>query len=184
MLDVNTVEGATALPNLAVAFGVDPTLLAATLQGTYVGLRMTRVRIVPVGTSRLVTARHAVTIMVGLVGAHSGNIALNLSESAALHLASELLGTPITEMNEDCVDAVMEIGNMVAGGIKTALASTQYSMQNISLPSLVLGQSYAMAYSRGISAVSVEFELPDMPFSLMNGRFFSSTLSLLRGTGA
>lgn len=184
MLELESVvKDANVLP-ANVNFGVDPLLLAAAVQGTNVGLTMTRAKLIPVGTSRLTTARHAVTVMVGLVGAHSGNIALNMSEAAALHLASGLLGSPVTHIDEDCVDAVMELGNMVAGGIKTALASTPYAMQNISLPSLVMGQGYSMAYSRGIRSVSVEFELSDMPFSLLNSRFISSTLSLLRGTGA
>jgi len=184
MLEVESSNQSTGVLPTAVDFGVDPVLLAAAVQGTYVGLTMTRAKLLPVGTSRLTTARHAVTVMVGLVGAHSGNVALNMSETAAMYLASGLLCSPITEINEDCVDSIMEIGNMVAGGIKSSLASTQYAMQNISLPSLVLGQQYSMAYSRGIRSVSVEFELTDMPFSLMNGRFLSCTLSLLGGSGA
>lgn len=122
-----------------VDFGVEPVLLKAVLQGTQSGLTMANAELVPVGTSRLITARHAVTVMVGLAGIHSGNLALNLSETAALHLASGLLGAPVLEMNEECVDAVMELGNMVAGGIKTALVSTPYAVQSISLPSLILG---------------------------------------------
>jgi len=184
MLQVESNHAGAASVPPVVDFGVEPVLLKAVLQGTQSGLTMANAELVPVGTSRLTTARHAVTVMVGLAGIHSGNLALNLSESAALHLASGLLGAAVLEMNEECVDAVMELGNMVAGGIKTSLVSTAYAVQNISLPSLILGQSYSMAFSRGICAVSVEFELPQMPFSLMNGRFLSSTLSFLRGTGA
>jgi CheY-specific phosphatase CheX len=172
------------LRDAEVDFGVDPLLLKAVVRGMRVGLQMTRATVSPIGASRLTTARHAITVMVGLVGVHSGNIALNLSESAAKHLASGLLGSTVTEINEDCVDAIMEIGNMVAGGIKTALAETGYAMANISLPSLVLGQSYSMAYARGISAVCVEFELTDLSFSAMDARYVSTALSLLRGTGA
>lgn len=186
MFEMQTTQSSEvpSSPESEIDFGVDPTLLKAVVRGTNVGLQMTHTKIVPIGTSRLTTARHSITVMVGLVGVHSGNIALNLSEAAALHLATGLLGSPVTEINEDCVDAIMEIGNMVAGGIKTALVSTGFAMANISLPSLVLGQSYSMAYARGIQAVSVEFELQQMPFSTMNARYFSSTLSLLRGTGA
>lgn len=167
-----------------VDLGVDPTLLRAVVGGTKRGLQMTRRAATPIGTSRLTTARHAVTVMVGLVGAHSGNIALNLSEAATTHLVSGLMGADVTELNDDCIDAVMELGNMIAGGIKTALSNTGFTMSNISLPSLVIGQGYSMAYARGIQAVCVEFELSEMPFSHMNARYFSSTLSLLRGAGS
>jgi len=184
MLEVGPVTPIAPLHEDAeIELGVDRTLLRACVQGTKVGLQMTGASPTPIGTSRLTTARHEITVMVGLVGSSSGNVALNLSTAAALHLASGFLGSPITVISEDCIDAVMEIGNMVAGGIKTALASTGYAMSNISLPSLVLGQSYSMAYARGIKAVCVEFEIPEMPFSSMNARYFSSTLSLMRSAG-
>lgn len=176
-------SAAPSILDTPVDFGVDPTLLRAVVVGTKLGLQMTHRVATPIGTSRLTTARHAVTVMVGLVGQHSGNIALNLSEAATMHLVSGLMGSPVTELNDDCIDAVMELGNMVAGGIKTALANTGFSMSNISLPSLVIGQGYNMAYARGIQAVCVEFELSNMQFSQMNARYLSSTLSLLRGAG-
>lgn len=173
-----------AVADRVVDLGIDPDLLRACVHGTNVGIRMTKAELVPVGASRLVNARHAVTVMVGLVGGHSGNLALNLSEAGALHLASGLLGSKVTEIDDDCVDAVMEIGNMVAGGIKSALADTRYAMSSISLPSLILGRQYSMAYARGISVVSVEFEVLEMPFASMNARYLSTTLSLMRSAGA
>ena len=166
-----------------IDLGIDPALLRACVHGTNVGMRMTHAEVVPVGASRLVNARHAVTVMVGLVGGHSGNVALNLSEPAVLHIAGGLLGTKMTDIDEDCVDAVMEIGNMVAGGIKTALAETRYAMSSISLPSLILGRQYNMAYARGIRVVSVEFEILGMSFASMSSRYLSSSLSLMQSAG-
>jgi len=162
---------------------VDPLLLRALIQGVRTGLQMTSTPVAPVGASRLTNARHTVTVMVGLVGAHTGNLALNLSEEATLHLAGGLLAAPQHELNEDVVDAIMEVGNMVAGAIKGPLANTFYAISNISLPSLILGKSYAMVYTRGIKSVSVEFELCDMPFASMNARYFSANVSLLRSPG-
>ncbi len=184
MFEIDAVDTPAGEPEAPIDFGVDELLLRAVVRGTRIGLKMTHETPIPVGTSRLTTARHAITVMVGLVGKHSGNIALNLSEPAALHLASGLLGSPVDHVSEECIDAVMELGNMLAGGIKTTLADTIYAVSSISLPSLVLGQSYAMAYARGIRAVSVEFELAGMPFSTTNVRYFSTTLSLLRSSGA
>jgi CheY-specific phosphatase CheX len=177
------VEATKPLLTEPVDLGIDPDLLRACVHGTNLGIRMTRAALVPVGASRLTTARHGVTVMVGLVGAHSGNLALNLSEAGALYLANGLLGTSMTEVGEDCIDAVMEIGNMVAGGIKAALTETRYAMSSISLPSLIWGRQYDMAYARGISVVSVEFEIMQMSFASMSSRCLSSTLSLMRGAG-
>jgi CheY-specific phosphatase CheX len=164
--------------------GVDQTLLKAVVHGTEIGLKMTNTKLMPIGTSRIATSRHSISVMIGLVGRHSGNMALNLSEAAAVHLAGALLDRTFDTIDEDCIDAIMELGNMVGGGVKGTLHDSSFAIDKISLPSVVIGQNYAMGYSRGISVVSVEFELPQMPFSSMNARYFSTTLSLLRSSGA
>ncbi|MFZ5891883.1 MAG: chemotaxis protein CheX [Myxococcota bacterium] len=163
---------------------LDPLLLRALIQAVKSGMQMTGSPVAPVGASRLNNAHHTVTVMLGLVGAHTGNLGLNLSEEATLHLAGGLLGEPQRDLNEDVVDAVMEVGNMVAGALKAPLSGTIYSVGNISLPSLILGKSYAMVYTRGIKSVSVEFELGDMPFASMRARYFSANVSLLRSAGS
>jgi len=184
MLDLDSFSTPAYVPSLPLDMGVDPILLKAVVHGTDIGLKMTNVKLMPIGTSRITTSRHGITVMVGLVGRHSGNMALNLSEAAALHLAGALLERTFDCIDEDCVDAIMELGNMVAGGVKGTLVDSSFAIDNISLPSVVIGRNYAMGYARGISAVSVEFELPEMPFSSMNARYFSTTLSLLRTSGA
>lgn len=163
---------------------VDQLLLKALIAGTRSGLEMAGVIPEPVGASRLTQARHAITVMVGLVGKHSGNMALNLSETGMMYLAGRLLGEPMKELNEESIDAIMEVGNMIGGAIKSPLRNTGYAISHISLPSLIFGRSLSMVYARGIKTVSVEFEIPGLPFSTMNDRFFSTTISLLQGSGA
>jgi CheY-specific phosphatase CheX len=94
-----------------------------------------------------------------------------------------LLGEDIKEANEDAFDAIMEIGNMVAGSIKDALDGSSYEITAISVPALVLGASYEVYFARGITAVSVDFELTDMPFSWHRDRIMSTSVSLLRRSG-
>ncbi|HET9959114.1 MAG TPA: chemotaxis protein CheX [Polyangiaceae bacterium] len=163
---------------------LDHELLESTISGTITGLQMADVVPRPVGASCLVSARHTLSILVGMVGRHSGNMALNLSEVAVLYLAGRLLGEPQREINEDSIDAIMEIGNMVAGAIKKPLRSSGYEIEQVSLPSLIMGQSYNMVYARGIRSISVEFDLPDLPFNSMTNRFFTTSVSLLRGSGS
>lgn len=167
----------------SLQLGVDPVLLDAAIAGTCTGLEMAEIVPEPIGASRRNHSRHAVTVMVGLVGHHSGNLALNLSELVMKHMASRLLGEPVSELNESTIDAILEVGNMIAGAIKGRLLGSGYALSHISLPSLVVGQSYNMVYARGIQSVSVEFEVPGLPFDAFNERFFSTTVSLLRGTG-
>ena len=167
----------------SVLLQVDPVLLDVIIQGTNRGLEMAEVIPVPVGASRLSTARHGVSIFVGLVGRSSGNVMLNVSEAGMLYLTSRLLGEPQGDLGDNNIDAMMEIGNIVAGAMKDLLSGTDHAVREISLPSLVFGQSYATVYARGITTVSVEFELPGFPASKQWDRYFSTTISLMRRSG-
>jgi CheY-specific phosphatase CheX len=95
-----------------------------------------------------------------------------------LKLSSALIGEEVAQPNDDTFDAIMEIGNIVAGGIKEKLYGSDYEVERISVPSLVLGASYEVHYTRGLQIVSVEFELEAIPIVYHRDRFFSSTLSL------
>lgn len=161
----------------------DGTLLDVVVNCTRKGFQMTGIDPVPVGVSRLVSQRHTITVMVGLVGKASGNIALNVSEPALFHLASALLGESHTELNDDNIDALMELGNMVAGCAKELLLGTEHEVEEISLPSIIWGEGVSVMYARGIHTVSAEFELPAMPVSMSVKRFFSVGISLLRRAG-
>ena len=97
-----------------------------------------------------------------------------------LWLAGKLLFEEQDAVNEETIDAIMEVGNMVAGAIKEELVGTAFEAENISVPSLILGANYNVFYTRGIETVSVEFELEDIPVTFQRDRFFSATVSLLR----
>ena len=56
-------------------------------------------------------------------------------------------------------------------------------MEHISLPSMLLGAYYNLYYTRGMSTVSVEFELEDIPVMHHKDRFFSTSISLLQRLG-
>ncbi len=162
---------------------VDPVLLNATIMGTQGGLEMCGICPGAVGTTCFFTPRNPLSVIVGLVGKSSGTVTLNLTEAGMLHLVGKLMGDEMTQVDEDAIDGIMEIGNMVAGQVKDALVETSFEISNISLPSVIFGHGYQVLYSRGLSTCGVEFELADLPFSLMNDRFFSSTVSLLPGSG-
>lgn len=163
---------------------VDSTLLSAVITGTLGGLSMTGVDVVPVGASRFSASRHSLAVMVGLVGRSSGSVTMNMSEVGMLHLASQLMGEETKTLDEESIDAAMELGNMTAGCIKEALLGTSFDVNAISLPSLIIGSHYSVLFARGITTVSVEFELGGFPVTQSNDRLFSTTISLLRGSGA
>ncbi len=167
---------------MSLPLDIDSVLLKAVVEGTRTGLEMAGVNPPPVGASRFFSASRPIAVIVGLVGKTNGTLTINLSEKGMLHLAGQLLGEEQSEANEFVFDGIMEIGNIIAGGIKTELRGTDYEVENISVPSLVLGASYDVYYARGIKIVSVEFELDGIPLVHHKDRFFSTTVSLLQQT--
>jgi chemotaxis protein CheX len=163
---------------------IDDVLLDAVIRGTKEGLEMTGLQPPPVGASRFYTAGRPIAVMVGLVGRTNGTCSISMSERAMLHLASKLIGEVCTEIDANTVDAIGEVGNMIAGRVKECLTGTDFETANISVPSVIMGQSYSVHYARGMHVVSVDFELSDLPIADARERFFSVTLSLLRRVAA
>ncbi len=163
---------------------INETLMDAVIHGTVEGLKMTGVSPPPVGVTRFFNAPRPYSIIVGLVGKDSGSMTFNLGKRGMLYLVGKFLGETVEEVDDDSFDSVMELGNMVAGCIKDFLLGKEYEVAEISLPSLVLGASYGFYYARGIQTVSVEFELEEISVAYTEDRFFSTTISLLRGAGS
>lgn len=159
---------------------LDPILLEAVIRGTAEGLTMTGLTPPPVGASRFHTVSRPISVMVGMVGKTNGTCAISLSEKAMLHIASQLMGEERREIDVETVDAIGEVANMIAGRVKELLAGTPFEMENISVPSVIMGASYSVHFARGMHVVSVDFELADLPLTDAKDRFFSVTLSLLR----
>ena len=164
--------------------GVDEELLSALMRGTFLGLEMTETVPVIAGASRVSKSRHQFSVLVGLVGNNSGTLSVNLSRHAMLFLAGRLMGEEIRQIDEDCIDAVMEIGNMVAGGVKDTLQSSVFAIGAVSLPTLVFGDSFGVHYVRGLITASAEFELTELPSNIFDDRYITTGISLLRESGA
>ena len=159
---------------------IDQRLLECVIEGTRSGLQMAGVDPPPVGASRFYATHRDISVLVGLCGGSNGTMTLNISEKGMLYLTSKLLFEEQEGPSEENFDAICEIGNMVGGCIKEALAESDYDVENISVPSLILGANYNVFYTRGIETVSVEFELEEIPATFQRDRFFSATVSLLR----
>ena len=97
---------------------------------------------------------YEVSGVIGLSGSVSGCVVINLSREIALQLASAMLGEEFTELDEDCVDAIGEIANMIAGNAKTDFPVDDTS---ISVPSVVIGK-HKMNYPSGVPIVSIPCE--------------------------
>ena len=77
------------------------------------------------------------------------------------------------------VDATGEITNMVVGGIKSALANSKWAFLQITVPSVIVGRGYSIAYARGLEFLNVIFENDDREALLLEDRLIQVSISLL-----
>ncbi len=84
-----------------------------------------------------------ISSVVGFTGRLSGMLALHFTVDMACRMASRLLGMAVTQPDENVRDAVGELGNMLAGGLKKRLSNTD-NMFKISIPTVIAGIDYSM----------------------------------------
>ncbi len=159
---------------------IHPLLLDRVIHGTKTGLEMTGVDPLAIGASKFLKTPHKISVLVGLLGDYTGTLIFNLSERAALLLAGRLLGEDQTEFNEDTLDGIAEIGNIIAGGVKSLADGTEFAFANLSCPTVVMGASYDLYYSRGFTNVSVDFELTEISVVHQRDRLFTVSVSLMK----
>jgi chemotaxis protein CheX len=120
-----------------------------------------------------------ITGMIGVHGKVSGFITLNMTDRIAIRAVNSLLQENYTELNAQVVDATGEITNMVVGGIKSALAPTKWAFLQMTVPSVIVGQGYSIAYARGLEFLNVIFENDDKDALLLEDRLVQVSISLL-----
>ena len=83
------------------------------------------------------------TAIVGFAGRLSGLLCLHLSSAMACNIASGLLGMPVSHVDETVRDAIGEMSNMLAGGMKNHLSNID-NMFKIAIPSVIEGSEYTV----------------------------------------
>src|SRR5689334_14272687 len=96
-----------------------------------------------------------ISVVIGLSGAASGLFVMNLAEAVALALASALAGAESKSLDADCLDALMEIANMIAGAAKKRLPDGQV---NITVPTLL--ETSDVVYPAGMPMIALPFDAP------------------------
>ncbi|HWB12806.1 MAG TPA: chemotaxis protein CheX [Pirellulales bacterium] len=101
--------------------------------------------------------------VIGLSGKVTGAVVLSVSTPLAFKVVETLLGTRVSDINADVVDAVGELTNMIAGGAKTALAHLDMS---IGLPSVVTGGSHCITFASRVPPLGILFDTAWGPMTL------------------
>ena len=104
--------------------------------------------------------------LIGLSGPARGIVALSFPTSTALAIVNRLLGSDTRVVDDTVSDAIAEIVNIVAGGAKAKFRIGDGSPIDLSLPTVVRGNSYAVDYPSGSVWLEVPFESDLGPFSM------------------
>ena len=99
-----------------------------------------------------------VVSLIGLAGSWVGSGSLACSASCASKIASALLMTTYSAIDEDVLDAVAEVTNMIIGNVKTALESRLGSM-GLSTPTVIYGRNFQTRSSGNQKWTVVPFAL-------------------------
>lgn len=105
------------------------------------------------------------TSMIGLAGDLRGVLSVHCPEKTALGITGAMLGMEMGEMDEDVKDAIGEITNMVAGGLKTALLSEEKDTE-LAIPTTAIGRCIRTSGLSGATSFMVPFHTPAGDFGI------------------
>ena len=139
-----------------------------------------KVRVVGVTKIPVQLPKAPITGLIGLSGKCTGFISILIPERVATLAVSKLLMEECTTINAQVVDGIGEITNIIAGGLKTKLFNTPWTVNNITIPSVILGDNYNISYSKGIEYCGVTFEVDDPDTITIHDRVFMVNTSLMQ----
>lgn len=96
--------------------------------------------------------------MIGLAGDLQGTLLIHLPDQAAIAITNAFLGMELSAVDDDVKDAVGELANMVAGGIKYLMPENARDIA-LAIPSVVRGKGYSCEATGRFERAGVVFEL-------------------------
>jgi chemotaxis protein CheX len=119
-----------------------------------------------VGVSRGASNPREIMALIGLSGPARGTVAISFPTETAVAIVNRLLGTDTKVIDDTVSDAIAEIVNIVAGGAKAKLKIGEGSTIDLSLPTVVRGDSYDIDYPSNSVWLEVPFDSDLGPFSM------------------
>jgi chemotaxis protein CheX len=168
------------LPDLQT-LNADPVLLSSIMGAVESGLEMCGIKARCVGVSTIpVKETGLITGLIGVHGNVSGFITVNLADQVALAAVGGLLQDRCDKLTHEVVDGVGELTNIIAGGIKKRLYGNQWLFNHITVPSVIIGQNYQIAYAKGLHYLSVTFEHESSSSLMLADRLMQVAISLIK----
>jgi chemotaxis protein CheX len=163
------------------SFIADPVLLKSITDAVEQALQMCDSQASCVAIAR-VPARDpgSVTGLIGVHGSVSGFITVNLAERVAKSIVGGLLQDNFEALTGQVIDGVGELTNIIAGGIKKGVLGTPWAFANVTVPSVIVGRNYQIAYCRGLEYLSATFEQQNDDAVMLDDRLLQVAVSLIR----
>lgn len=105
-----------------------------------------------------------VSAMIGLSGDFNAMLGIHCPAQVGTAIGGAMLGMELDEVDDDTKDALGEIANMVAGGLKEVFATEQVDLL-LALPTTISGDSYKISAPSGSNRILI-------PFDIEAGRFY------------
>jgi chemotaxis protein CheX len=103
--------------------------------------------------------------IIGLAGEKAkGSLAITFTEPCILHIASQMIGEEVKNVDNSVADCVGEITNMVTGGAKKILSEKGYTF-DMAIPSTIIGKNHSIAHKTVGPIICI-------PFKTASGSFF------------
>jgi chemotaxis protein CheX len=159
----------------------DPTLLRAVVGAVDKAMSMCGLQVKCVGASSVPLRESGqITGLIGVHGKVSGFMTVNMGERFAIRAVEGLLQDHYDKLTHQVVDGVGEITNLIVGGIKGAMASSPRQFSHITVPSVIVGTGYQIAYAQGLELFCAMFEHEDQETLMLEDRLLQVNISLLR----
>ena len=131
---------------------------------------------------RKYSSRSAVTKrgMIGVHGDVSGFVTVNMAEKVAMSTVAGLLQEEFNTLTHQVIDGVGEMTNLIAGGVKNGLSGTPWGFSHVTVPSVIVGHNYQIAYAKGLQFISVTFEQQNVETVMLEDRLLQVAISLIR----
>jgi chemotaxis protein CheX len=169
------------LETVTDALGADPLLLSPILASVESALAMCDTAAHCVGITTV--PGHDAGCVTGMIGVHgevSGFVTVNMAQRVALSMVGRLLQDRFDALSAQVIDGVGEITNMIAGGIKKGVGGTPWRFSHVTVPSVIVGQNYHLAFAQGFKYLCVTFEHQNEEALLLEDRLIQVAVSLLR----
>jgi chemotaxis protein CheX len=105
------------------------------------------------------TPESGILAMIGIAGAVSGSVCIQISNSLACELASKFLMADYLEVDADVLDAIAELANMIVGGLKTRLED-RFGSMGLSLPTVISAERYIARSPASEDRFTISFHCP------------------------